>query len=191
MQAMRVCPYAAAAAAWADSRTELLCSALQSAVCPMQSMFLSQLPRCHAVIPNFPVTGREASLSWQQRLQARAAQYYWHAPAERFDGSEPSFLHWDGNPDDPINFPIAYSKRPAQAAEAAAASLVRALLLPSSRYVSGSNAFHALKYRQASGFWQRFIRLSALPLILSAIKLDASLTLHSTVLSIVLLTVFR
>lgn len=97
--------------------------------CCMQAMFLAQLPRCHALILNFPVTGREAMLSWQQRLQARTAQYHWHAPSDRRDGSQPDFSHWDGNPNDPVNFPIAYSARPRQEAEEAAASLVGPLHL--------------------------------------------------------------
>ncbi|KAK9797773.1 hypothetical protein WJX73_010299 [Symbiochloris irregularis] len=93
----------------------------------IEDMFLAQLPRCHAVIPHFPVTGREATLSWQKRLEARAAQYHWHAPSERLDGSQPDFSQWDGNPNDPVNFPIAHSFKPAQEAEAAAASLESAL----------------------------------------------------------------
>ena len=95
--------------------------------CMLQALFLAQLPRCHAAIPNFPVTGREAQLTWQQRLQARTAQYHWHAPAERLDGSLPDFTDWDGNPNDSVNFPIAHSRKDVLDAEAAAASRVRSL----------------------------------------------------------------
>ena len=79
----------------------------------MQAMFLSLIPPCQAYIPDFPIRQSQTEgMSWQQRAAAYQAQLQWHAPAMRSIIVEQDFAtNWDGDVNDPGNFPVAAGRR--------------------------------------------------------------------------------
>lgn len=86
-------------------------------------MFLEQLPRCRVAIPGFPANDGGMP-TWQQRLNARTHQFRWRSPCAHMDDYLPDFSHWDGDPEDPVRFPIAASHKPEMDKDAAVASHV-------------------------------------------------------------------